>query len=398
MSDRDQISGNPRPRRKCSIQGGGSSTLLDSDAGGHRVVGGLCAGESRNTLFANRDSASPRPRSLVRPANGDSPRDQYGNRASKSYRRFQRWTRDSAHAALVATNASFVENARSGLDAWRIPEELRRWLSSLLGSESEYTDLASDAGTRELVAQHLVGQVLERHHAYPRMHFYMATCIDDTVRTKDLRCTLRFGQLMRRIHGLLRYAGVVDWFGVKEIQPYVNWEEGLGRDLAPHVHLILMTDGPLSRDQRSRMTQCRRLTSLTDAPVVKITERLYVDGELAQMIAYLLKEPERGANLLPPRIRVQLGRGRSPVRQGYHQYDASIRSDLAIRLTEALSQQRLSQMLISGGEGKAMLSATRVMLLRKRTRQMSITAVADAWLAARTMAGKDQYTPIIIER
>lgn len=267
-----------------------------------------------------------------------------------------------------------------------------------MGDADEYTEIASDCRMREVVAQHLVGQLLQRHHAFPRMQFYMMTVIDDPVRTKDLRCTLRFRALVKKVHNALAYADVRDWFGVKEIQPYVNWEAGYGRDLAPHLHLILMTDGPLTRRQRRRLTRSQRFESFTEAPTVKLTQRLNVDGELAQMIYYLLKQPERGANLVPPRIRIQLGiDGPEEVCQGYRQLDAAIRPDLAIRLTEALSQLRLSQLLISGGEGKAMTSATRLKMRQVRTRTVHIPDVALAWAEARRLAGKQQYLPIVID-
>lgn len=295
---------------------------------------------------------------------------------------------------LKGSNEEMLRKAARGIKHWRIEDRQRYKLEEFMGLKGPVNSLASNMSAREVAGIALVQQVLQLYQAEPAMRFYHATFIDDRIRTKDLETCVDVRSFKRSVRAILAKAGVRDWYGVVEIQPYVTWQRGVGRDLAPHLHVLFWEKGKRSAKQLGAlMSTSKRLLSFTGSPTVRVTERRGA-GEIAHMAAYLWKAPERGANAFWSRITLN----------SFRQYDVRMRDDQAVRVIELLSCFDLNELMMSSGKtGKSVLTAVQREIRHQikcdpDVNHRSRDNVQVIWALARRAAGKTRYRPVTVIR
>jgi hypothetical protein len=166
-------------------------------------------------------------------------------RESKGTKKIIRWTRQLAEEMLVDSTAKARAQAIRGLRSWGVNPALRERLLAMLGGTGTRSILASDMDARVEAGSSFVAWLLEILSAHPQRYFYHATFIDDRLRTKDRETLVDLVRVARPVRAILADNGILHWLGTIEILPFVNWERGRGRDLAPHVHVVFSSDEPI---------------------------------------------------------------------------------------------------------------------------------------------------------
>jgi len=304
------------------------------------------------------------------------------------------WTVELAQKFLLNSTEALRELATAGIAHWRIPNEDRNLLHAIFGGDAHVPNaLASNMALRINAGHGLINALLEVQRRRPTWRWYSFTFIDGSIRTKDRSTIIDLKRFEKSVRRLMSNAGLKDWVGVIEFLPYKNWEKGKGRDLAPHMHIVLTREKRLARSKLEiKMRSSGRLEAFQEAPTVTITERANTEGDVAHAAQYLLKGPDRAANAFR-------GRNGKPT-----QRDARQRNDQAVRVMEILSQFNLSELIKSSGKSGKKVRSELVAVIRNAARASKAGApiarsdVSEIWRRARQAAGKAQYDPVTIIR
>ena len=128
--------------------------------------------------------------------------------------------------------------------------------------------------------------------------------------------------------------------------------------------------------------------SLSGAPTVVVTGRLSTRGQIAHWAQYIFKAPERAANMMASRTKLDT----------YVSRDAFLRPIYAIRLMEIFSQLTLQQLIFAGGSGLDHRSKLINVIERRSVyRQgwpMRPADAATVWDRARHQANKTNRPPV----
>lgn len=289
-----------------------------------------------------------------------------------------------------------VEHVEANLSGWSIDRRDRDLLRYVLGNFERHrfaTNRASNIVTRYRAASELRFAIRRMLKTDPTYRFRHLTLVDDGWRTLDRKTTIDLEGLKRTVGQLLFKSGLDGWVGVVEVQAESKAKRGKGRDILPHAHLLIWTRDPaFSFDQLELDLQASpRLNCATGPETALITGKDDVTARLSiwNWIWYFFKAPAFAKN---PVLR----------RNGSTRYyGASIRPNLAVRLIEVLSHMRMDELIMGSGEGKAIAVQLRKTIraaTKEGDKRCHESDIALFWTRNRRRAGKDAYSPPVINR
>lgn len=323
-------------------------------------------------------------------------RPEPGRSKRKVIRNRVNWTVNMVLRNLTDGCWMMRSRALGGLRHWKLDSAMIKQFEAIFGYNGPgivQNGLASNMTTRRAVAERWIRDAVAMVEEHPGRHFYMATFVDDRIRTRELDTEIRLRAFVKTVRNVLAYAGIIDWLGCTELKGFVNWKAGEGRTIAPHFHALFWTDEPLTAKARERLIATKRFETFASADSVVVTERLASPGQIAHWASYIFEAPERGGNEMASYVKPDENVAR----------DAFLEPIFALRIMEVLSQMSLTSMIHAGGEG-CRYREDLVSVINNRSKHsrsgwpLRPQDTGAIWARARDLANKASRKPVRFER
>lgn len=294
--------------------------------------------------------------------------------------------------------AEFIERFNQGCDCFRLSKKQRAALRAATGQRGMPERLlASCIPLRLQLSSELIRQWRDHWHQHrkdPDRQYMFVTIITDSGNTFSRHAFINLEAERRRADKVLRAAKLDGVFST-EVQHITNFpQRGHGGTDCWHHHCVATTNDPDFDIEAVAAELCDsgRLSNIFDMPTVKIRPITSL-AQLMRCCVYMLKAPAIGKRLVPhPLI---------PLAWTFE--NVSLRSDVIVRLAEAISQVEIGQIVHSVGQGKHLLrpaiKAVRVWhkarYYRTKNRLAADFDVAELWADIRNSRTNNRYEPYV---
>ena len=262
-----------------------------------------------------------------------------------------------AIGALDHSIADFQTNVETGIRPWKFEDNCADNAMQLLLGNRGSTDqlLLSSKRVRRYAGESLIylldSEQRKSARSHPGRTWWFLTFLADGGFINTYRPEIDVPAFKKRVDALVRSSGL-NAVCALELQALTNYPlKGLGRTLMLNGHAIGYTDEPFDAVAvEKRLRASPRLQHSWGLPTVEI-KQIDVSGEpVAWLAYYLLKAPHIA------KYREWNPAARPP---GYRLKDTSMRSDVAVRLVELLSQLTFNEMVWGVGGGAAIVGQWR---------------------------------------
>src|ERR1044072_2106735 len=269
----------------------------------------------------------------------------------------------SSRCALTAARQAISEFRSlytQGLQRWELDRETAGALAIATGKRGMSEALLLSNGKVRLEATSIMTDVIKAFWAKTRYirgrKWWLITFVSDCGNALEYRPVVNTESFRRKVYRMLHK---VDLDAFQALTNFPN--NGDGRSLMFHAHALAWTDDPDFDEAALERQLCASgsMRHWLGAKTVRITEIPPTERHIKWRCHYLLKAPFVGNYL----------KRSNETPSGYDLANAKVRSDLAVRLLECLTQLEITQMVWGIRGGKALTREWRRRLKQWHARQ-----------------------------